>query len=180
MELKSFLDRAKRALKGKNLTRLVMLLGMGGILLIYLSTLFPGRQEAVSTEAPAVPEAFSPAEYRQQLEEDLRQMVRAVTGEDHPAVLVTLENEGSCVYAADRKASAREDGGEEETSHVILEDSQGAQQGLAVTREQPKIKGVVIVSRGAADPVMKERLVNAARTALGVSSSRVCVVEGGG
>ena len=41
-----------------------------------------------------------------------------------------------------------------------------------------KVKGAVIVSRTAADPDMREKLVNAARTALGVPSSRVCVVEG--
>ncbi|MDE6838184.1 MAG: hypothetical protein K2P33_07275, partial [Acutalibacter sp.] len=61
---------------------------------------------------------------------------------------------------------------------VVLEDSGGAQRGLELTQEQPRVKGAVIVSRTAADPDMREKLVNAARTALGVPSSRVCVVEG--
>ena len=110
----------------------------------------------------------------QQLEEDLRQVVKAVTGEPDPAVMVTLEDDGRWVYAQDKKL---QDAGEEE-SHVVLEDSGGAQRGLELTQEQPRVKGAVIVSRTAADPDMREKLVNAARTALGVPSSRVCVVEG--
>ena len=45
---------------------------------------------------------------------------------------------------------------------------------------QPEVKGVVIVSQRAGDPAVREKLINAARTALGVPSSRVCVVEGRG
>ena len=61
---------------------------------------------------------------------------------------------------------------------MVLENKDGDQRGLELSREQPKVQGAVIVSRAAGDPAVREKLVNAARTALGIPSSRVCVVDG--
>ena len=92
--------------------------------------------------------------------------------------MITLEDGGRSVYAQDSSQSTGETGQESQASHVVLEDGKGAQQGLALAQLQPEVKGVVIVSQGAGDPALREKLINAARTALGVPSSRVCVVEG--
>ncbi|WP_322173335.1 hypothetical protein [Acutalibacter caecimuris] len=180
MELKKACEYAKKAIIGKQVNRIIFLLGLGGIVLIYLSSLFTSGHP---TEEPdrldnTVQEA-STAATQQQLEEDLQRVVKAVTGEPSPVVMVTLENSGRTFYAEDKKSNRQESGREEESTYVILEDKEGAQQGLSLNREQPKVKGVVIVSKAATNPVVREKLVNAARTALGVSSTRVCVVEGG-
>lgn len=172
MELEKLLARVRAALKDKRLTRLVFVLGLCGIALIGLSSLF--QPDSETAEPSSGPEPVTADQYRERLEEDLRQVVKAVTGEPAPAVMVTLENDGRWVYAQDKKL--QEAG--EENSHVVLEDSSGAQHGLELTQEQPRVKGAVIVSTAADDPAMREKLVNAARTVLGVPSSRVCVVEG--
>lgn len=175
MELKKAKDALGKALKNPKLVRLALLLGLGGILLIYLSSLAPAgevREEAAEADGS------SAAEYRLALERDLARVVRAVTGEEDPQVMITLEDAGRAVYAADSRESQGEASRESESTHVVLEDQRGAQQGLAVAELQPEVKGVVIVSRGAADAALREKLVNAARTALGVPASRVCVVEG--
>ena len=174
MELKKAGERLLAGLWGKKATSLVFILGIAGILLIYLQGLIPWEKAG---EEAAPRESAAPAEYRQRLEEDLCKVVRAVTGEENPQVMITLVDEGSYVYAADKKTRDGENSREEESAHVIIEDSGGAQQGLMLSRLRPEIKGVVIVSRGAGDPALREKLVNAARTALGVSSARVCVVE---
>ena len=153
----------------------VLLLGLGGILLIYLSSLLPGGEPP---DQPELQPALGVQDCQRALEESLARVVRAVTGEESPQVMVTLENAGRWVYAADARESQAEGGRESESTHVVLEDEKGAQRGLEVAEIQPEVKGVVIVSRGAADPALREMLINAARTALGVPSSRVCVVEG--
>lgn len=177
MDLKKLREFWNSARKDKRMVRLVFLLGIGGIVLIYLSTLL-GPEEPALKEA-RTEETLTAGDYQRQLEQDLRRVVQAVTGEPSPEVMVTLENAGEFVYAEDHKENRRDSGEESESAHVILKDSGGAQQGLPVTQLKPEVKGVVIVSRNAADPAVREKLVNAARTALGVSSSRVCVVEGG-
>ncbi|MCI9552053.1 MAG: hypothetical protein HFE94_00800 [Acutalibacter sp.] len=174
MELRKWIDRLKDAVAGKKLVSLAVLLGMGGILLIYLSTLGFSKEMDSGPERSTEEQAVEDCQKR--LEEDLTRVVRAITGEEAPEVMITLKNNGRWVYAAD----SRQNGEETENTHVILEDAQGAQSGLRLADIQPEIKGVVIVSRSAADPMVRERLINAARTALGVSASRVCVVGSGG
>lgn len=166
----------------KKLLRIVFFLGIGGILLIYLSTLFPtgDRPAQEQDPEPAAEESEGWQEYQARLEQDLRRVVSAITGEENPEVMVTLENAGRSVYAADARETQQEGSRESQSSHVVLEDEKGGQHGLAVTRMQPEVKGAVIVCRGAGSPALREKLVNAARTVLGISSARVCVVDAAG
>ena len=172
MDIKKILASVRQAVQDKKLTKPVFVLGICGIVLIYLSSLLPSGEGASRQETPVqLQENWSAEEYQHRLEEDLSRIVTAVTGESSPQVMVTLENGGRSLYAADSK-------GEEERAHVVLENKDGDQRGLELSREQPKVQGAVIVSRAAGDPAIREKLVNAARTALGIPSSRVCVVDG--
>lgn len=178
MELKKTGEWIKKILKRGNALRLVVICGICGMVLLALSSLdFAGSQPEEQA-----PEEQNNTAYARALEEDLARIVTAITGERQPAVMVTLENTGKHVYAADQRESIRSgpDGSQEkESTHVLLEDSKGAQRPLTVTEYQPKIQGVVIVSARASDPATREKLINATRTALGVPSSRVCVTSGG-
>ena len=93
---------------------------------------------------------------RRQLEEDLARVVRAITGEEDPEVLVTLEDTGENVYAADQAWNTQEGGAqnsrEEESTYILLKDRDGGQSALPVTQRQPEVRGVVIVSSRAGDP----------------------------
>ena len=118
-----------------------------------------------------------------QLEEDLARVVRAITGEEDPEVLVTLEDTGENVYAADQAWNTQEGGAqnsrEEESTYILLKDRDGGQSALPVTQRQPEVRGVVIVSSRAGDPAVREQLTQAAVTALDISSARVLVTGGG-
>ena len=58
------------------------------------------------------------------------------------AAAFTLRISGRVSEQEDGRASL-----EQENTHVLLEDSQGSQYALTVTKTQPKVKGVVVVSR---------------------------------
>lgn len=180
MDLKKSGELLKKALGKENALRLVVVLGICGIALLALSSWKPGG----GGETPAQPqeeEWDGSAGYARALEEDLARIVGAITGEREPVVMVTLEDTGQRVYAADQQESAQsgpegEGSTARESAHVVLEDREGAQRALSVSEVQPKVQGVVIVSKHAADPSVREKLVNAAKTALGLPASRVCVV----
>ncbi len=175
MELKKAGELLKAKLTKEASLRLVVLLGLCGIALLALSSLDFGDGEA-QDEKGQLQQAQDGSQYARRLEADLCRVVTAVTGEKDPVVMVTLENSGRSIYAADERRQAGGDGEEErESAHVILEDREGAQSPLTVTEQWPKVQGVVIVSRKAQDPAVREQLVNAAKTALGVSSARVWV-----
>ncbi|MEY8574078.1 hypothetical protein AALD01_06665 [Oscillospiraceae bacterium 21-37] len=179
MDLKKAGEWVKKALQKENALRWAVILGICGIALLALSSLDLQKPQPQEQQAE---EAEDGTAYARALEADLSRIVTAITGEHSPAVMITLENSGRRVFAADKRESGQQGGDgawEKESSHVLVEDEKGSQRPLTVTETQPKIQGVVIVSAKAGDPAIREKLVNAAKTALGVPSSRVCVTCGG-
>lgn len=160
--------------------KLVMLLGICGIALIGLSSFW---EPASDEDVPEVTSSGGAESYRQQLEADLCRIVTAITGEEKPTVVVTLEDNGRSLYASDERQSTQQEEGsaseEKESSHVLMEDAQGNQYALTVTQTQPGIQGVVVVSQFAGNPLVQEKLLSAVCTALDVSSAKVCVTGSG-
>ncbi len=156
--------------------KLVVILGICGIALIGLSSFWEPESTADPQESREAPVEIS----SDQLEQEISRLVTAITGEEDPTVVVTLEDNGRNLYASDQRESSEQEDGraslEQENTHVLLEDSQGSQYALTVTKTQPKVKGVVVVSRMAGDPAVQEKLLTAVCTALDVSTAKVCVV----
>ncbi len=182
MEGKTIKAAAQKLLSGEKSVKLLLLIGLSGVLLLCAASFSGGpKGKTAETQTPSSSE-LSAEDYEERLRQELTRIVSAITGEEAPAVMVTLESAGQSVYAQDEKngMQTETEGGssESERTHVILKDPDGAQQALPVMKMQPEVKGVVIVSNCAGDPVVRERLVNAAKTALGVSASRVCVTCG--
>lgn len=181
MKAEKWKQAARGIFSGERAVKLAVLLGICGIGILFISGL-GGRRE----KEPELPESAASSEiveYQEGLEGALRRVVKAITGEENPTVLVTLESGSRYLYAQDEKQDAKAEDGEtdeaSETVHVVLKDADGAQHALTVTEIQPKVKGVVIVSGRAEDPAIREKLVNAVKTALDISSSRVCVTDTG-
>ena len=125
-------------------------------------------------EAPETVE-LTAGDYTRALSAQIAQMVSAITGESEPQVTVTLRTMGETVYATEDKQSEKS---AEEYSGESLNRTQtdGSQKPLIVTKTEPEIRGVVVVSRGGSDPKMREKIVEAVKTALDLSSTQVCVV----
>lgn len=178
MGLEAMLDKAREFLAGERGRRLALLLGAVGVVLLLLSSrgAGTGKQESPPVQESA---AFSAADYSRDLEEEIARMVQAITGERSPTVLVTLEGGSRTVYEEDRRSSQTgEERSEDESSHVLLKDSQGGQQALIAQELEPKIKGVVVVSAKGGDAACREQITLAVTTALHLSSSRVFVTAG--
>ena len=158
----------------------------------------PERREAIPPEQgqpvpEAVPETVETAgqtaeEYSAAVAAEVAQMVSAITGEANPHVTVTLRSMGETVYATEDRQSERnsqeyagdslnkaQTDGDTETTYIIVKDADGAQRPLVVTQTQPEIRGVVIVSRRGGDAQIRERITEAVKTALDLSSTQVCV-----
>ena len=66
--------------------------------------------------------------------------------------------------------------GDTQKTYILVKAADGSQKPLIVTKTEPEIRGVVVVSRGGGDPKMREKIVEAVKTALDLSSTQVCVV----
>ena len=174
-----------------NLSTLVFLLGITGILLIGLSSWLP---EGTRKEDPGLQEADARA-YADGLEERLTAILQEIDGVGTARVMVTLENGYQKVYARSEKTNndLLEDvraGDEKKTQEkqvteqtYVLVDGAGGKVPLVTAQLEPEVKGVVVVCEGGGDPLVAGKVVDTVRVALNISSARVSVsrlAAGGG
>lgn len=182
MDVEKIKERIKKAFSKDNGVRLLVIIGICGIGLIYLSSIWESGTGA-KNERKTEEVIDAETDREQAMEQKLARLVSAITGEESPQVLVTFESGGETVYAEDESVNTRrgdgQDDEEREASHVILKGSDGGQHALTVMEIQPEVKGVVIVSSCAGNPIVREKLTEAVKTALDISSARVYVTYTG-
>lgn len=160
----------KQKLEGR--TKIILILGFAGILLIFLSGYL--KEE----DAPSVQEdSFSLESYISGTQHSLEKIVSSITGEENPVVMITAESSVRQVYATEKKSSGGEELKESEENYVLVKGTGGTQNPVKIMEVQPEIKGVVVVSKYADNFTVKEKIIDAVRTALDLSSSQVCVVS---
>ena len=177
--------RLKRLMKGSDgRTRLIFLLGAAGVLLILLSELIPDKKQT-ALEAQTQPAAFSETEteqYRKQLEDDLCEILSQLEGVSNVRVMVSVSGSGEYIYAEQNDIEQRTDSLSESLKRqgeIIIADRSGEKQPVLKKIKSPEIGGAAIVCTGASDPRVKERVVNTASAALGLSTGRISVEEYG-
>ena len=90
-------SRLKDLAQKENRARLAVLLGAAAMLLILLSELFtPSEKTAAASAAPADDNV-----YRQQLEQQLSDLIVQVEGAGKTTVMITLESGEETIYALD-------------------------------------------------------------------------------
>ena len=96
-------SRLKDLAQKENRARLAVLLGAAAMLLILLSELFaPSGKTAAASAAPEDDNI-----YRQQLEQQLCDLIAQVEGAGKTTVMVTLESGEETIYALDTLSGAR-------------------------------------------------------------------------
>ncbi len=173
-KMKAVFGRFLAQNKDKKL-RLLVVLGLAGILLIALSEWLPRRVEQTHGEQPTGA-AVSVAQVEAALEERIATLIRQVDGVGDCHVMVTLESGSRLVYAADRTYSiaAENDSGSEK---ILLIETDGGPAGLLVTEIQPSVKGVAIVCDGGGDPAVCRQVTGLVSAAFNISSGRICVAK---
>lgn len=160
-----FADRLRSFLSGKAAVKMAIAAGFIGMFLIFVSDFLPEKKEQEFDSADT-------QSFVDNAELDIAGVVRSITGEKSPAVYITAGSGVSKVYAVEIKSS---DSSREEKV-VIVKDSDGDQTGLLIRETQPIIQGVVVVSERAGDPIIREKIISAVKTAFDIPSSKVCVV----
>lgn len=179
MKLKAILQDGKKL-------KIVIALGIVGILLIFLPTFLP-KGEKTPTVAPSTePVSLSNEEYEERYREAVEALVQHISGAGRAEVVVTLESGVEYVYETEENTT-NDTQNETEKSYsqksslerttLLVEDESGRKKPLLRKTLAPKIRGVVVVCEGGGNIQVVERVTEAVTTALGVSSARVCVTE---
>ena len=153
-------SRLKNLAQKENRARLAVLLGAAAMLLILLSELFtPSEKTAAASAAPADDNV-----YRQQLEQQLSDLIAQVEGAGKTTVMITLESGEETIYALDTLSGQ---------THVLLDDGTA----LAQTVCTPRVCGVAVVCEGGGDVRVAARITELVGALLDVPSNRICVEQ---
>lgn len=151
-----------------NRAKLAVALGAAAMVLILLSELLP------APGAPAVntPETVSTAApYKQQLEQQLEQLIGQVDGAGKTTVMLTLESGEETIYALDTLSGQTQS----QQTHVLLEDGTA----LEETTHLPTVCGVAVVCEGGGDIRVAARITELVAALLDVPTNRICVEQRG-
>ena len=158
-------------LKGKG-GKIVIILGVCGIALIFLSGLFDKEE----TQAVPVSQSQSAEEYCHSLESKIAEIVGGITGSERVSVAITLDCGKQYLYADEGRSTESGGGETKEQNYAIIRSSDGGEDGLLVTEYMPTVRGVAIVC----SPVSAEceqRVRDAVMAALDISSKKIYVTQ---
>ena len=178
------LEKIKQMLLKDKTRFFVIFLGVIGIMLIFTSNFSKGKLK----ENKKIDKDFlvvDTYEYKKQLEENLKNIISEISGVGNTKVLVTLENSMQNVYATEQKKnkeavedknenerSKRQESNEIETKYITIKDSDGTEKALSVMQIQPTVKGVVVICSGGDNIDVKNKVTEAVKTALNITSNK--------
>lgn len=175
----------KMGIKTPKKTSVFIILAAVGVLLIALSGVGGGQNGEENIQKKQ-----SDSEYCAALEEKIKELVTAITGNEGCVVAVTLENSGEYVYANQNKIDLdqTEDKNEvglttkesrkSEEEYIIVKGKDGTQTALIVTEKKPSIRGVAIVASGI-NNMNYDLISSCVSSMLGVASRKISISEAG-
>ncbi len=174
--LKNFKKLAEKVKKPKFLVAA----GILGIALLFLSSVLPADKKTDSAE-----KGISGEEYREQITKSVKQIVKSISGDSSPTVVVTLESGVRYTYAdsgesdtVSTSGSAAKESRSSKRSYVTVKDASGGEKALVITENMPEIRGVAVICRGGETEETAESIKNAVTAALNITSKRVFVSGG--
>lgn len=177
----------KKLLQNKNLTKYVVILGIIGIALIFLSDYIklPSSDDEKSNVGMVTDE-----EYIEKLEADAEELIERITGDEDVKVVITLESGTEYLYATDKNINTdtrenisgnevlnNEISDKTEESYIIINTSDG-EQPLLLSALSPTVRGAVVVcnsgNMGETEDIIKKSL----STLLDIGESKISVAGG--
>ena len=131
--------------------------------------IFGGGESTEKTEVKEDP-AFT-------LEKRLERVLSKVDGVGRVSVFVALDDYGATDYVKDTRETIEKEQSESEKTTVLK--GSGASSSPVVTRvTSPKVKGVIVVAKGAKNQVVKANLAAAVEASLAIMPHRIKILEG--
>lgn len=184
-----YLKKLKELLLKDKSRYLIIFLGVMGMILIFTSNFSKCKSKNIKKidKDLSIADTY---EYKKQLEENLKNIISEISGVGNVKVLVTLESSMQNVYATEQKKNKEavedknlnerskiQESNEVETKYITIKDSDGTEKALSLMQIQPSIKGVIVVCSGGDNIDVKNKVIEAVKTALNITSKRVFVTK---
>lgn len=186
----TFSGKLKEYFKEEKAKKLIVIAGLVGIALIFLSGFIDTKAPAEQGKTQNITLTSDISAYKQEVEQSLADIVSTIEGAGTTRVMLTMDSSTELVYATDEKiteqnATDKKTGGESadqinnesQSNYLTVKLSDGTEQTVLLKEVQPKIRGVLVVCKGGEDSVIHQRVLEAVTKALNISSAKVCVTK---
>lgn len=167
--------------------KIFVIVGLVGIVLIFISSFLGGDKSEKPAADELLPEqTLTNDQYEQKLEQEVGALINSIEGVGKSNIMVTLLTGIEYVYATEESVNSDKTNTAEQTvaqrnssekKTILIEDENGRRKALLKTTLEPTVKGVVIVCEGGDDIVVKERVTEAVKALLNISSTRICITK---
>ncbi len=165
-------EKLTKLLADKKTARIILIVGIIGIALIFLSNLSGNKTEELPEKS-----VFSEEEYCKSLEKKIEEMVFGICADASATVTVTLDTGIVYEYASEVKEKDSKDderqSAENEKSYITVRDKNGSEAPLIITSYMPRVRGVSVIC--SANDETAEKIKNAVSAALDITSRKIYV-----
>lgn len=165
--------------------KLLIAIGVGGILLIFISSFFNTDKKSNKNQV-SEGAVYTTEQYCEQLENSVKSIVTGITGDKRATVVITLESGVRYAYASAAETDTSSATGSttdqssqsKKQSYITIKNADGSEQALVVTEIMPEVRGVAIICKDGNNEVVAEKIKNAVTSALNITSKRVYISGG--
>ena len=148
-----------------------MILLCGALLVLVVLTVVDSDNKH-STNGPASDELYV---VESALEHRLEDFLKSVNGVGRVKVCVTFATLEKSEYAADVQTETRDDVYKQMQEYLVIDNTEGGETGLLLTRSAPEIRGVAVCCEGGTNAKVRNEVTNLLSAALGISTAHIFV-----
>lgn len=127
--------------------------------------------------------------YETYVNQSLKNILEQIRGVTDVSVMVTFSSTEKKIYQNnvktqenqtvenDQKGGTRHVNEQNEDSQVVMIDKNGSKEPVVIGKEQPTVRGVIVVARGADPPAVRAEIMEAVATVLDIPTYKVKVLQ---
>ncbi len=169
--MNKYIEKLVGRLKADKKLLFIIVLGISGMLLLLLSG-GTGSENEEKNEG----ENRSVEEISEEIEKNLTELIKTVSGVGKVRVMVTIDCLEEKTVAINTEREMSDNKTDYKDEYVIIEKSQETD-GLVLKITAPKIRGVGITCQGAASVTVKQEIIKLVSAALGIPVNKIWVTE---
>lgn len=174
LDFKKLKDKFGFLFNSKNKTGLIFILGIIGILLIFISGICENNEQSKNTTNNSEIEDNTD-EFITKTQNELCDILNEIEGVGEVRVMITVSGTTELEYAQELTKDSDSDSQSYKNQYVFVEEN-GQKQALVKKVNKPQICGVCVVCRGGDNIKVIEKVTRTVSTVLDISSANVCVM----
>lgn len=161
----------------------------GKVVQTFSNTAAKNTSQNTSSDSGTAPSA-SLADYESYVNQNLKSILEQIEGVSNVSVMVTFSSTEKSIYQNDVKTQdnqtveSDQKGGtrrinqrNQETQVVMIDKPNGTKEPVLIGKEQPVVKGCIVVAAGASQPAIRAEIMNAVSTVLAIPDYQVTVLQ---